>query len=587
MIQSINKYLSCLYLLSTSAFCLTYHVSPSGSDAAGDGSSAKPWATISGAAGKSMVQGGDTILVADGTYNGSKYIGRSFSDWLTVRAEYQYKAKLTNIQNNLGGEALSIYTQGSAKIRIEGFVFSNVYPGYTCPDGREANYLVHFQDACDIVFQNNILFGNNAPGACNELLKINRGDTLYYPRDIQIRGNVFYDRPSAGGTDLIDATRPGELDIYENIFFERSAPLAQSFMTIKREVQEDSMPAAYKPARNPRIHVYKNVFLNWDGAADQAFVQFGEDDLPEYMITNSLIENNLMIGNSANPLAAPIQLKGCKNITVRANTIVGDLPGGSFGFRIGTEGTNPRASGFYIYNNIWCDPTGTMTNRFVNTYGDVDTSSITLSNNLFWNKGDPLPSTGSPLPAADARIIVADPLLDTNQSGIVLPVWDETNGMFTSGSTTIRQEFERLVNTYGSIPSGSPAIGAADAANMPVDDILGNPRDTKPDIGAFEFSSAGAKGKEIGTGEGFDHNFNLKIIQNISGKRILIVDANKSSSLDLYFYDLSGRQLLALKNIGITAGRNVISHEISLSGIFLMKAAYNGGQVFQKIFFLK
>ena len=490
-----------ILVLSVAGLALanTYHVATTGNDNSGDGSALKPWATIGFAAGQLSASGGDTILVANGTYNGGKDIERSFSDWVTIRAENAYKAKLTNIQNGQAGEAFSVYTPGSAKIRIEGFVVSNATPSYTCPNGRETNFLVHFQDACDIVFQNNILFGNNAPGGCNELLKINRGDTLYYPRNIHIRGNVFYDRPSAGGTDLIDAVRPGELDIYENIFFERSAPLAQSFMTIKREVQEDSMPAAYKPARNPRIWVYKNVFLNWDGASDQALVQFGEDDMPEYMITNSLIENNLMIGNSAHLLAAPIQLKGCKNITVRANTIVGDLPGGSYGFRIGTEGTNPKASGFFVYNNIWCDPTGTMTTRFVNTYGDVDVASITLSNNLYWNNGNALPSTGAPLPSADAKKIVADPLLATNQAGMVLPVWDETNSRFTSGSTSIRQEFERLVWAYGCPASGSAAIGVADAANMPLDDILGRQRTTKPDIGAFEYS-AGAGVASSSTG---------------------------------------------------------------------------------------
>jgi hypothetical protein len=407
-----------------------------------------------------------------------------------LKAENDYRVTLTNVQGGQGGEAFGIFTPGAARIVVEGFVFTNADLSYTCPGGREANVLVHFQDACDIVFRDNILHGNNTPGACNELLKINRGDTLYYPRHITVSGNVFYDRPSAGGTDLIDAVRPGELDICDNIFFERSSPGSQSFITIKREVPDASIPAAYRPARSPRHRVYRNVFLNWDGLSDQAFVQFGEDADSTPMITNSVIENNLMIGNSARPIVAAIQLKGCRGITVRANTVCGNLPGGTYGLRIGTEGSNPRSSDFAIVNNVWSDPTGTMGTRFVNVYGDVDAATIGLDHNLFWNAGSALPGQGAVLPSADLNRIVSDPLLPTDQSSIVLPVWDDANHRFLSGSTTIREEFVRLVTAYGAIPAGSPARSGADPAAMPADDILGNRRDAAPDIGCYEFAGS-------------------------------------------------------------------------------------------------
>ena len=54
---------------------------------------------------------------------------------------------------------------------------------------------------------------------------------------------------------------------------------------------------------------------------------------------------------------------------------------------------------------------------------------------------------------------------------------------FLQGSS---QEFERLVETYGRIPPGSPAIGRADPTVAPADDILGLPRDAVPDLGAYE-----------------------------------------------------------------------------------------------------
>ncbi len=485
--------LYCNFLISISFLIMfvsanVYYVATDGDNNTGNGSSATPWATIDYAVSRIPSTGGDTIIVRDGMYNGRNYITESFETWIVIKSAHDYKAKLTNIQNSTGNEAFGIFTPGSAKIIVQGFLFSNIVETYVCTE-REENVLIHFQDACDIIFQNNIIFGNNVEECCNELLKINRGSAEFYPRNIHVRGNVFYDHVSAPGADIIDAVRPGELDIYENILFTRSTPNAQSFITLKRQVQEEDIPDEYKPARNPRHRVVRNIFLNWDGKSDQAFIQFGEDAQNEYMITNSIIENNLLIGNSSHSIVAAIQLKGAKNITVRANTITGNLPGGTYGFRIGTEGDNPPVDSFFIYNNIWTDPTGTMTPRFINTYGDVDVSSIALNNNLFWNADNALPDQGSVLPAQDDNRIVANPELEENQNSITLPVWDEEHEQFLSGNKTIREEFERLVYTYGAIAETSPARNEADATAMPSDDILGGKRDSLPDVGCFEYGA--------------------------------------------------------------------------------------------------
>ncbi len=471
------------------AAAATYHVSVGGSNAPAGGSLSDPWATIDYAVSQLPRSGGDTILVGDGEYRGRTYITESFDAYIVIRAAHAYCAKLSNVQD--GSEVFGVFTPGAARICLEGFVISNTHPTHVC-SGRESNVAVHFQDATDIVFADNIVFGNNAPGTCNELLKINRGSDVYYPRDIHVTGNVFYDHADAGGADMIDAVRPGELDICENIFFARNAPQAQSFITLKREVPDSAIPASFRPARSPRYRVARNVFLNWNGASDQAFVQLGEDADAQPMITDALIENNLMIGNSSNPIAGAMQFKGARDVTVRANTVTGDLPGGSYGFRIGTEGSNPQSYGFHVRNNIWSDPTGTMGTRFINTYGDVDIGSFVVDNNLFYNAAASLPTGGSVLPSMDINRVEADPGLDTDHGGIVLSVWDEQSGRFLSGSASIREEFERLVHAYGSIPDTSPARGRADAVTMPADDILGRQRDASPDIGCFEYGAAGA-----------------------------------------------------------------------------------------------
>ena len=87
----------------------------------------------------------------------------------------------------------------------------------------------------------------------------------------------------------------------------------------------------------------------------------------------------------------------------------------------------------------------------------------------------------------DTRRIVANPQLNTNQAGIVLPRWNGT--AFVSGNTTIRQEFVRLVNLYGAIPAGSPGHNQADPALSRRRTTSWATRARVPDVGAFEVTA--------------------------------------------------------------------------------------------------
>ena len=511
--MSLHNY---VLLLGAVALCAlparaeTYYVATDGDDASGDGSPDRPWATIDHAVDNGITAGGGhTVVVRDGVYEGSTTISRGFPELVVVQAENLYQVLLTNTTGT--EDVLRVYVDGSANLRFEGFLFTNDDPSYTC-SGRETSYVIHLQDVSDITLANNVIFGNTAAGRCNELLKINRSHDAAYPRQVVIRGNLFYDQVNAGGADMIDAVRAGEIEIVENVFWgEPTHTESQSFITLKRQA-----PAVAETS-SPRFMVRRNVFMNYGGATDQAFVQFGEDGDAEIMLSDALVENNLIIGNSPAQMAAPFQFKGAQNVVVRANTIVGDLPGGSYGFRIGTEGDNPPVSGFEIYNNIWADPTGTMGTRLINTYGDVDVSSITLDRNLYFNAGNALPTDGSVTPADDAHQVVGDPLLNTDHAAIAMPRWDPDADAFPSGSPTIRDEFLLLVETYGALAEGSVAVGAADPAHMPADDIRGLLRDEQPDLGAYELSastlapdagpagyggSAGSGSGGAGTGDG-------------------------------------------------------------------------------------
>ena len=477
-------FVSILALLSEPPVCTgeEFFVSLGGNDTDGDGSYLNPWRSLEHAINFGIpADGGHTVVMKNGTYSEQSTLKRGFEKPVLIRAQDPYGVTLTNVDG--GGEALRVYHNGVANLAFEGFVFTNQHESYSCPSGRERFYLIHIQDASEVMLRDNIISGNNAPGTCNEVIKINRSTTESFPR-VVIQGNLISDPANAGGADLIDAFRPGEIDIVDNIFVGNPETRnSQSFITLKWE------PPRREPIDGHRYNISRNIFMNWGGRSDQAFIQFGEEPNSDVQLSDALIENNLFIGNSSRQMAAPMQFKGARDITVRANTVVGDLPSGAFGFRIGTEGSNPDVRDIDIVNNVFADDSGTMGDRIINDYGRVVTDSISLDHNLFWNDETRLPNRGSVQPTEDVNRIEGDPLIDTDYSDLQFPVWDADAGLFPSGAKSIREQFLAFVDQYGSIAPGSAAIDQADATNVPREDIRGYVRGAAPDVGAFELGA--------------------------------------------------------------------------------------------------
>ncbi len=435
------------------------------------GTNEQPWATL-GYAAAAVPDNGCTIWVKPGIYSGEQRLSRRFTTPTLFQSVLPYQAILQN-------SGLTVSVSGAMNLTLEGFVFQHSGPG--------ATPLVVQIDPSSAGWAEMITLRNNIfrDSYNNDLLKIVAG-----VRFVTIENNVFYNQgPSEEHIDVNGIT---DALIQDNIFFNDFAGSgradhgnAHSFITIK-----DSNGNLDGQEGSERITVRRNVFFNWEGRKD-TFIQVGNDGKPYHEAKDVQIENNLMLGNSAVEVYATLGVRGVSGLTFANNTVVGDMPSSSYAMWVSLKELNPLNENISFYNNIWSDPMGTMgaglgggSNEFSNG-SPAQTVNLVLDNNLYWNGGMGIPPGDLLSPMVDdPRLHVADPLLNTNQTGIVLPRWN--GSAFPSGNSEIRQEFIRLVELYGNVPGNSPVVGAADPAFAPLDDILGRPRSTTPALGAYE-----------------------------------------------------------------------------------------------------
>ncbi|MGQ0793021.1 MAG: hypothetical protein ACT4NX_02925 [Deltaproteobacteria bacterium] len=445
----------------------TFYVAHYGNDKGADGSAKRPWKTI-GFALDTVPDANSVIVVKDGNYYKRLKIKRQFATSLIIKAENPYLARLSTTQR---AQVIHIL-DGASNITIEGFeIFKTSAP--TGPTLIQVSGI----GTRNITLRGNIIHDSYN----NDILKINDRAA-----DITVEGNVFYNQ--AGRDEHIDVNGGAKnVVIQDNIFFNDFAGSGRvnkndtsSFIVIK-----DSRGHGTK-----NIRVRRNVLLGWEGSPAQSFIRVGEDAKPYHEAEWVMVENNLLIGNSQNIIRAPFTVSGARNITFRANTVAGDMPSLAFCIRLKPQGKNPINQNIYFYNNICSDPAGTMED-FAD--GDAfETQNAELYNNLYWNGGAPIPSTRGEVfnPKDDKKAVYGDPRINPNQRAITPARWSGDTKSFLSGNKTVREEFIRLVNSYGAIGRESAAIDAADFKTSPMEDILGRIRGSAPDIGAFEYSQA-------------------------------------------------------------------------------------------------
>jgi hypothetical protein len=445
---------------------------PEGDDS-NPGTFSMPWATLEHAS-EMVPDNHCTVWFKSGLYSGTNNPERRFTTQTTFKAVDPYKAIFEN-------SGIVIELDGAMNMVFEGFEFRHSGSG-------ASQYVVIMDRRDDILWTEQVIFRNNIfhDSYNNDLLKIHNGS-----RFVTIEGNIFYNQ---GDSDQhIDVNSVTDITIQDNIFFNDFSGSGRANTSESKHfiVVKDSNENSDGLLGSRRVDIRRNIFLNWEGDED-TMVKIGNDGKPYHEARDVTVENNLFIGNSPILTTAAFGIRGARDILFNNNTIVGDLPSKAYAIRVTITDLNPINEDITFINNIWSDPTGSMGVDLEGGSGEfsdgdpAESANVLLENNLYWNGGQEIPpgELVSPL-VDDPKAVLEDPLLETDQDQLVLPRW--TGNTFLSGNRSIRQEFIRLVERYGSIPAGSAAIGKADPILAPVEDILGNERSASPDLGAYEY----------------------------------------------------------------------------------------------------
>ncbi len=236
-----------------------FYVSPAGNDLEGDGTAARPWATLSAAAA-AVPGSGAEVVVADGLYRGRLHLLRRYAGRVVFRAAHSYRAILE------GEDDAAISAEGAGNFELAGF---------------EVRRRVRLAETTDAVLRDNIIHDSL------------NGDPLQLSasRNILVIGNSL-----AG--QRVEVTGCTDVTVRDNVFSNARVVLRSSV----------SFP------ESRRAWIAGNVFLNREGG----FILLGEDGQPLYGAQDVLIENNLMAGEAPHP---PLRVHAARNVVFRNNTI--------------------------------------------------------------------------------------------------------------------------------------------------------------------------------------------------------------------------------------------------------------------------
>ena len=409
---------------------------------------------------------GDTVLVADGTYTGDG------------NRDMDFKGKAIIVESENGAENTIIDCQGTEQEPHRGFYFhsgegeSSVVDGFTITNGigLYEGGGIYCHDSSPTI-KNNIIRGNIAFSAaegggiaCLNSSPIITNNTIIGNNGDVSGGGIV----CSGGSPIItnntitgnSAYQGGGIACYNN-----SSPKIINNTITGNEAFEGS--GIYCIDSSPTIT---------NNTITGNLAEFGAG-IGCYGNSHPAITNNTIISNSAITSGGGVCCYDNSHPTITNNTITGNS----------TETAVGYGGGICCYSNSYPTITNnTITDNWAFQGGGIYCgydSSPTVLNTILWNNS---PQEIYLDIDSSCSITIDYSDVEGGEEGI------GGSGTVNWGEHNIDADplFVNPDNGDYHLQAGSPCIDAGTPDGAPPDDIEGNPRDDKPDMGAYEYGSA-------------------------------------------------------------------------------------------------
>jgi len=458
------------------------------------------------------VQPGETVLLKDGDYGNVVFDGSANSGTNIGGTDWEWTAPITyKAKNEQGAVFNSIHLSKQAPLY---FIFEDirihnddgVIPSF--PSGSNSQQGIIFVQGsslshvkflnCDIEANldgsgelRNGIFLHYDPAeyilfdGC-EVHAAKMGILFYGGRHLIVRNSEVHYILSSG-----IQTRPNATDVLiENSHIHNQIPPIVANYPIDPHGSGLSIRSENTTIRNNTVHDYGTSWL----------LAFYQDEVGPPSFSNMTVENNLLYDVSGYHAMGLYGLKD--NVVVRNNTVIGRYDsgpssGGAYryyrGVTFGFEEND--GSGLSFYNNV-------VVGQVVFDNAEY-MAKINEGNNIVWSLQDY--GGGSDFhkefSASSTSIVLSD---GSMLNGYGKDYFDAEGAFFAGGPNWSSHATykalaglpagyagkwshgENLTDAYKPA-AGSPAIGFANPAHAPAADLLGNPRDSQPDAGAYEF----------------------------------------------------------------------------------------------------